>query len=193
MYLPKKEEIYTYEDYLNWPNDQRIELIDGKVYLMAPPSTIHQRILRELFINFAMYLKGKQCEVFSAPFGVRFPSANEKNNEEIKTVVEPDIVVVCDKSKIDNEGLKGAPDLIVEITSPSTASKDKIEKFNLYEKHGVKEYWIVEPENKIISVFTLQENGRYGRPDVYTVGNKIKVSIFEDLIINLDEIFGVVE
>lgn len=156
---------------------------------MAPPSTIHQRILREIFINFAMYLKGKQCEVFSAPFGVRFPSANEKSNKEIKTVVEPDIVVVCDKSKIDNEGCKGAPDLIVEITSPSTASKDKIEKFNLYEKYGVKEYWIVEPESRIISVFTLQENGRYGRPDVYTVGNRIKVSIFEDLVIDLREIF----
>jgi len=97
--------------------------------------------------------------------------------------------VVCDKSKIDNEGCKGAPDLIVEITSPSTASKDKIEKFNLYEKYGVKEYWIVEPESRIISVFTLQENGRYGRPDVYTVGNRIKVSIFEDLVIDLREIF----
>jgi len=191
MPLPKKEEFYTYEDYLNWPSNQRIELIDGQVYLMTPPSTIHQRILREIFISFAVYLKGKQCEVFNAPFGVRLPSANEKRNEEIKTVVEPDIVVVCDKSKLDEQGCKGAPDLIVEITSPSTASRDKIEKFNLYEKHGVKKYWIVEPESMVISVFTLQENGRYGRPDVYTVGDKIKVSIFEELVIDVSNVFAI--
>ncbi len=99
-------------------------------------------------------------------------------------------MVVCDKSKLDDEGCKGAPDLIVEITSPSTGSRDKIEKFNLYEKHGVKEYWIVEPDSKVVSVFILQENSRYGRPDVYTVGNKIKVSIFEDLEIDLKDVFA---
>ncbi|ABY95656.1 Uma2 family endonuclease [Thermoanaerobacter sp. CM-CNRG TB177] len=190
MPLPKREDIYTYEDYLNWPNNQRIELINGQIYLMTPPSTVHQRISREIFTSFAVYLRGKQCEVFSAPFGVRFPSGNEKSDKEIKTVVEPDIVVVCDKSKLDDEGCKGAPDLIVEITSPSTASRDKIEKFNLYEKHGVKEYWIVEPDDKVVSVFILQENSRYGRPDVYTVGNKIKVSIFEDLEIDLKDVFA---
>ncbi|MGB9809544.1 MAG: Uma2 family endonuclease, partial [Caldanaerobacter sp.] len=176
MPLPKKEQIYTYEDYLNWPDDQRIEIINGQIYLLTPPSTIHKRISREIFTSFAVYLRGKQCEVFSAPFGVRFASGNEKSDKEIKNVVEPDIVVVCDKSKLDDEGCKGAPDLIVEITSPSTGRKDKVEKFNLYEKHGVKEYWIVEPELKIVSVFTLQENNRYGRPEVYTEEGKIKVS-----------------
>lgn len=189
MPLPKKEEIYTYENYLNWPDDRRIEIINGQIYLMTPPSTIHQRISREIFTSFAVYLRGKQCEVFSAPFGVRLPSGNEKSDKEIKNVVEPDIVVVCDKSKLDDEGYKGAPDLIVEITSPSTGRKDKVEKFNLYEKHGVKEYWIVEPELKIVSVFTLQENNRYGRPEVYTEEDKIKVSIFEDLVINLKDVF----
>lgn len=187
MGLPDKKEVYTYDDYLNWTDDQRIELIDGQIYLMAPPSTMHQRILREIFTVFSVYLKGKKCEAFCAPFGVKF---TEKSEKDIKTVVEPDIVVICDKSKLDNNGCKGAPDLIVEITSPSTARKDRVEKFNLYEKYGVKEYWIVEPDLKIVNVFALQENNRYGRPEIYTEDDKIKVSIFDDLSIDLKDVFS---
>ncbi|MGB9762689.1 MAG: Uma2 family endonuclease, partial [Minisyncoccia bacterium] len=128
--------------------------------------------------------------LYVAPFSVKFPAGDEKSDKEIKTVVEPDIVVICDESKLDDKGCKGAPDLIVEITSPSTGRKDKIEKFNLYERHGVKEYWIVEPDLKILSVFTLQENNRYGRPEVYTDEDEIKVSIFEDLVIDLKNVFN---
>jgi len=190
MPLPERKEVYTYEDYLNWPDEQRIEIINGQVYFLAPPSRIHQKISGEIYIQFSNYLKDKECEVYYAPFGVKFPSANEKSNNEIKTVVEPDIVVVCDKSKLDDEGCKGAPDLIVEITSPSTARKDKVEKFNLYEKHGVKEYWIVEPEVKLVTVFLFQENGKYGRPNIYTEEDKIKVSIFDDLVIDLKDVFN---
>jgi len=190
MSLPERKGVYTYEDYLNWPDEQRIELIDGQIYLLAPPSRIHQKISGEIYTQFSNYLKDKDCEVYYAPFGVRLPSANEKSDKEITTVVEPDIVVVCDKSKLDDEGCKGAPDLIVEITSPSTARIDKVEKFNLYEKHGVKEYWIVEPEIKLVTVFLLQENGRYGRPEVYTEEDKIKVSIFEDIVIDLKDVFN---
>ncbi len=187
MGSPDKKEVYTYDDYLNWTDDQRIELIDGQIYLMAPPSTMHQRVLREIFTIFSVYLKGKKCEAFCAPFGVKF---TEKGEKDIKTVVEPDIVVICDKSKLDNDGCKGAPDLIVEITSPSTARKDRVEKFNLYEKYGVKEYWIVEPDLKIVNVFALQENNRYGRPEIYTEEDKIKVSIFDDLSIDLKDVFS---
>lgn len=187
MGLPDKKEVYTYDDYLNWTDDQRIELIDGQIYLMAPPSTMHQRILREIFTVFSVYLKGKKCEAFCAPFGVKF---TEKSEKDIKTVVEPDIVVICDKSKLDNDGCKGAPDLIVEITSPSTVRRDRVEKFNLYEKYGVKEYWIVEPDLKIVNVFALQENNRYGRPEIYTEEDKIKVSIFDDLSIDLKDVFS---
>lgn len=191
MPLPEKDKgkIFTYEDYLNWSGMQRIELINGYVYLMAPPSRLHQKVSGAIYVQFFNYLKDKDCEVYYAPFGVRFPTENDRSDKEIKNVVEPDIVVVCDKTKLDDEGCKGAPDLIVEITSPSSARKDKIEKFNLYERHGVKEYWIVEPESKIVSVFTLQENKRYGRPDMYSVGDKIKVSIFDDLIIDLTDVF----
>ncbi|MGH2331193.1 Uma2 family endonuclease [Thermoanaerobacter mathranii] len=190
MPLPKREEIYTYDDYQNWPDEQRIELINGQIYLLAPPSRIHQKIVIEIATQFHNYLRNKKCEVYVAPFSVRFPAGNEKSDKEIKTVVEPDIVIICDKLKLDEKGCKGAPDLIVEVISPSTGRKDKIEKFNLYERHGVKEYWIVEPDLKIISVFTLQENNRYGRPEVYTDENKIKVSIFEDLEINLKDVFN---
>ncbi|SHF62335.1 Endonuclease, Uma2 family (restriction endonuclease fold) [Caldanaerobius fijiensis DSM 17918] len=189
MPLPKENKTYTYGDYITWPEDKRIELIDGQAYMMAPPSRIHQKVLGGIFYQFFSYLQNKSCEVYTAPFGVRLPSSNEENDKDIKTVVEPDIVVICDKSKLDDEGCKGAPDLIVEIVSPSTARKDKLEKFNLYEKFGVKEYWLVEPESKIVSVFTLQDNKRYGRPEIYTDEDKIKVSIFNDLIIDLKAVF----
>jgi len=185
MPLPKENKIYTYADYIAWPENERIELIDGQIYLMTSPSRTHQRILGQLFYQFFDYLKDKSCEVYMAPFDVRFPDGNEKDEENIKSVVQPDIVVVCDESKLDEKGCTGAPDLIIEIISTSTAQKDKLHKFNLYEKYGVKEYWIVEPENKILSVFILQNNERYGRPDIYTQDDKVKVSIFEDLVIDL--------
>ncbi|WP_044018583.1 Uma2 family endonuclease [Thermoanaerobacter italicus] len=189
MSLSEGKEAYTYEDYLNWPNEHKIEIINGQLYLHTVPPRIHQEISIAMSCQFFNYLKNKKCEVYFR-LGVRLPSGNEKSDKEIKTVVEPDIIVVCDKSKLDDEGCKGAPDLIVEITSPSTAKIDKVEKFNLYEKHGVKEYWIVEPEIKLVTVFLLQENGRYGRPNIYTEEDKIKVSIFEDLIIDLKDVFN---
>lgn len=190
MPLPKENKAYTYGDYITWPEDKRIELIDGQIYMMAPPSRVHQKVLGGIFYQFFNYLQGKSCEVYTAPFGVRLPSSDEENDKDIKTVVEPDIVVVCDTSKLDDEGCKGAPDLIVEIVSPSTARKDRVEKFNLYEKFGVREYWIVEPESKIVSVFTLQDNKRYGRPEIYTDEDKIKAFIFDDLVIDLKSVFA---
>lgn len=188
MPLPKENKKYTYKDYLSWPEDERWEIIDGNAYLMAPPSRIHQEILGAIFNQFYNYLNNKFCKVYSAPFGVRLPVGDEKSDEDIKTVVEPDIAVICDKSKLDDEGCKGAPDLIVEIVSPSSGRKDKLEKFNLYERTGVKEYWLVEPEEQIVMVFTL-ENGRYGRPQVYSKDDSIKVSIFDNLIIDLKKVF----
>ncbi|AIS51869.1 hypothetical protein TKV_c06850 [Thermoanaerobacter kivui] len=190
MSLPERKKVYTYEDYLNWPDEHKIEIIDGQVYLHTVPPRIHQEISGRIAYQFSNYLKDKKCEVYFARLGVRLPSGNEKSDKEITTVVEPDIIVVCDKSKLDDQGCKGTPDLIVEITSPSTARIDKVEKFNLYEKHGVKEYWIVEPEIKLVTVFLLQENGRYGRPNIYTEEDKIKVSIFEDLVIDLKDVLN---
>lgn len=181
---------YTYGDYLTWPEEERWEIIDGVPHMMAPPSRIHQEILTELLTQFRNYLREKPCKVYPAPFGVRLPVGNEKTDQEIKTAVEPDIVVVCDQSKLDDRGCKGAPDLIIEIVSPASVKNDMLKKFNLYEKAGVKEYWIVEPNGKIVTVFILGENGRYGRQEVYSEDDEIQVSVVKDLKINLKSVFA---
>ncbi|MHB8126288.1 MAG: Uma2 family endonuclease [Desulfitobacteriaceae bacterium] len=188
MPSPQEEGKYSYADYLTWPEDERWEIIDGIAYLQAAPSPIHQEILGSLLAQFHNYLSGKLCKVYPAPFCVKLMK-DEKKNEDIKKVVEPDITIVCDKSKIDGTGCNGAPDMIVEIMSPSSIKMDRFIKFNRYEKAGVKEYWIVEPEGKLISVFVLQGDQRYGRPEIYTEDDKIKVSIFPDLIVDLKPVF----
>ena len=187
MPLPKSEQIYSYVDYLTWDEDVRWELLDGIPYMQAAPSRIHQEMSLSLLMQFAIYLQGKSCKVYHAPFCVRLDV--EKNDNDIKNVVEPDITIVCDDSKLDERGCKGSPDIIVEILSPSTGKIDKVTKFNKYEKAGVKEYWILEPDQKLVSVFLLQLNGRYGRPEMYTDEDKIKVSIFPDLEIDLKSVF----
>ncbi|MCL6588721.1 MAG: Uma2 family endonuclease [Firmicutes bacterium] len=181
---------YTYEDYLTWPEEERWEIIDGVPHMMAPPSRIHQEILGELFTQIHNYLKGKPCRVYSSPFGVRLPVGNEKSDHEITNVVEPDIVVVCDQSKLDDQGCKGAPDLIIEIVSPASVKNDLLKKFNLYEKAGVKEYWIVEPNGKIVTVFILGDNAQYGRQKVYSEDDEIQVNVLSDLKINLKPVFA---
>lgn len=181
---------YTYRDYLSWPEGERWEIIDGVPQMMAPPSRIHQEILTELLAQFHNYLREKPCKVYPAPFGVRLPTGNEKSDQEIATVVEPDIVVVCDLSKLDEHGCKGAPDLIIEIVSPTSVKNDMLKKFNLYESAGVKEYWIIEPNGKIVTVFVLGATGRYGRQEVYSEEDQIQVNIFKDLKINLNPVFA---
>lgn len=138
--------------------------------------------------KFYGYLRDKACKVYAAPFDVRLPFENEKD-EDIKTVVQPDIVVVCDKSKLDDRGCKGAPDLIIEITSPTTSRLDVKDKFNLYERAGVKEYWIADPNGKTVMVFKQGEDGRYDRPDMYAEEDEIPVGIFMDLRVDLKEVF----
>jgi Uma2 family endonuclease len=194
MPLPQGEGKYSYADYLTWSEDERWEIIDGIAYMQAAPSPIHQEISGGLFAQFHNYLSGKPCKVYPAPFCVKLMRDDEKNHEDIKKVVEPDITIVCDKSKLDDKGYNGAPDMIVEIMSPSSIKMDRFIKFNSYEKAGVREYWIVEPEGKLVSVFALQGDQRYGRPEIYTEDDKIKVSIFPDFIVDLKPVFeGVFE
>lgn len=187
MPLPKPEQKYSYADYLTWDENERWEIIDGVPYMQAAPSRVHQEISGELYLQFGTYLKGKPCKVYHAPFCVRLDI--EKDDNDIKNVVEPDITIVCDSSKLDERGCKGSPNMIVEILSPSTGKKDRVDKFNKYEKSGVTEYWVVEPDQKLVSVFLLQSNGRYGRPEMYTEEDKIKVSLFPDLEIDLKPVF----
>jgi len=191
MALPKRksENRFTYGDYLNWPDEERWELIDGIAYNMSPaPLRRHQKISMELGRQIANFLVDNPCDVYIAPFDVRLNEANE-DDENIMTVVQPDIVVICDHDKLDDAGCRGAPDLIIEILSPSTTSKDMKIKLALYEKHGVKEYWIVHPVDNIILVFKLGKNKMYGKPEVYTAEDKIKTAILDGLEIDLDKVF----
>jgi Uma2 family endonuclease len=190
MSLPEENKKYTYADYLTWAEDKRWEIINGVPFMQAAPNWQHQAISRELLIQFGNYLQSKACQVFTSPFDLKLPDIGEYE-EGCTNVFQPDLVVVCDKNKLKGTGYYGVPDLVVEIVSPSTARNDKLLKFNMYEKTGVKEYWIVEPDTKLISVFTLQNNNRYGRPEIYTENDIVKVSIFTDLVVDLGLVFNI--
>ena len=150
------QQSFTYRDYRQWPEDERWELIEGVAYAMSPaPTRTHQTILGEVFRQIANFLEGKPCQVFVAPFDVRLPEQNEAD-DEIINVVQPDILVVCDASKLDEKGCRGAPDWVIEVLSPSTASKDHVRKKSLYERHGVREYWLVHPTDHILTRYLLE-------------------------------------
>ncbi len=182
MPLPQEEKRYTYADYLAWPKDERWQIIDGVPYLQAAPSWEHQRILAQVGRQFLNYFLGTPCEAFLAPFDVRLPEGNE-SDEDTKTVVQPDISVICDKSKLKGTGYFGVPVLVVEILSPSTAAFDKKIKMKKYGKAGVKEVWIIDPSNKIFDVFKLDGN-KYGQPETYSAEDKIEVDIFPELLVD---------
>jgi Uma2 family endonuclease len=189
MALPSKTKRYTYSDYQRYTEDDRFELIAGEVYDMSPaPSRRHQQISGELFRQIANHLAGRRCSVYAAPFDVRLTEADE-SDEECTTIVQPDISIICDQEKLDDKGCKGAPDFIAEILSPYTASKDNITKAALYEKHGVKEYWIVHPLDNIIIVRRLGEHGKYAPVDFYDGKGTLALTVLPDLTIDLDVLF----
>ena len=181
---------YTYADYLLWRIEERLELIKGKIFKMSPaPSLAHQRISTQLQGTLFNFLKARSCDLFSAPFDVRLYNDKKSKdaNRQIYTVVQPDLCVVCDTSKLDQRGCLGAPDLIIEILSPGNSSKEMNEKFDLYEESGVREYWLVEPAENAVWVYLLNEEGKYiGLKPTTTI---LKSSIFPDLVIDLKEIF----
>jgi Uma2 family endonuclease len=188
--VKKEDRKYTYGDYRTWPDGERWELINGIAYNMSPaPSRRHQEILLGLAAKFHGYLIDKTCKAYIAPFDVRLPEGNEAD-DGIETVVQPDLTVVCDKTKLDEKGCKGSPDLIVEIISPSTAAMDYIKKLALYERKGVKEYWIVHPTDKLVTIFKTAADGRYGRPEIFTEDDEVAVGIFDDFKVNLGEVFA---
>jgi Uma2 family endonuclease len=179
---------YTYADYVNFKFEEMVELIKGKIFKMSPaPRTTHQKISGNLFVCFATYLKHKQCQVFHAPFDVILPIGNKKN-DNATTVVQPDIVVICNPEIIKEAGCFGVPNLLIEILSPSTAKKDLQDKYNVYEEAGVDEYWIVTPEIQCIEVFVL-ENNKYQRKGTYLKGDTVTPISLPELVIDLDEIF----
>ncbi|MEW6220275.1 MAG: Uma2 family endonuclease [Thermodesulfobacteriota bacterium] len=191
MALPlRKHEGFTYRDYRTWSEDERWELIAGVPFCMTPaPSTRHQRLAGEMYKQIAMFLTGRDCEVFFAPFDVRLAQP-DADDDETDTVVQPDIVVVCDPARIDEHGCKGAPDFVIEILSPATAVRDCITKLALYQEHGVREYWIVSPDEKAVTVHLLREDGRYEARTYRAWAEPIPVTILPGLDIDLGPAFG---
>jgi Uma2 family endonuclease len=186
----KLDEKFSYADYLSWPDDERWEIINGVAYDMSPaPAREHQRMSAIIFAKIYNFLSGKECEVYFAPFDVRLAETKDETDEELKTVVQPDIVVICDQNKLDKRGCLGAPDITVEILSPSTSYKDQTEKLLLYEKHGVKEYWIVNPDAKYVMVYCL-EGVKYGKPEYLTENDILESRALEGLKIDLSEVWA---
>lgn len=183
---------YTYADYMKWTVPDMMELIRGKIYKMSPaPRAVHQIVTGEVYRQIANYLKRKKCQVFIAPFDVRLPvSPKKKADKDITTVVQPDICVVCDASKIDERGCLGSPDWIIEVLSPRTSAKDLSIKFEVYEEAGVREYWVIHPTEQTLMVYILNENGKYhGTLKPYIRTDTVKSITLPELEINLEEIF----
>ena len=180
--LPDYNKRYTYSDYVKWDDDKRWELIDGVAYMMSAPNRYHQGILGNLYVLFRAFLKGKKCKVYLAPFDVRL-NADTLDN----TVVQPDLLIVCNHSKLNDAGCKGAPDMVVEILSPSTSRYDRTLKFNTYKKAGIIEYWVIDPETKTLAVHILKDNEYITQ--AYLDDNTVPVHVLEDCKIDLSEVF----
>lgn len=180
---------YTYADYLTWQFSEMVELIKGKIYRMSPaPMRYHQQISASITITVGSYFKKNPCSFYAAPFDVRL-TKKTTNDKEVTTVVQPDFCVICDESKLDEKGCIGSPDLIVEILSVSTAKKDFNEKFNLYQENGVLEYWIINPDAKVLHQFVLNDEGIFIEKQIYTHQEIVNAAIFSGLNVSLNEIF----
>lgn len=180
--------LYTYSDYLTWRFNDRVELILGKIFKISPaPSSRHQYVSSLINAALVTFLKRKECRVFAAPFDVTLPITNKKG--ESNTVIQPDICIVCDHKKIIDKGCNGAPDLIVEIVSKTSVTRDLHEKYNLYEQCGVKEYWIVHPNDKSLSIFFLDKKGKYVVSKPLTYGDLVESQVLPGLKLDLNEIF----
>jgi len=184
--LPKEERHFTYADYKEWElaEGERYEVIYGEAYAMSAPNTKHQEILMALSNQIYNYLKGKPCRVYAAPFDVRLFYEEDESDD---TVVQPDITVICDEKKRGYEGCRGVPDLVIEILSPSNTAIEMERKFSLYQDAGVREYWIVNPENKKVTVYQFQKDAI---PTYYKSADTVPVSIFPELNISLEQVFN---
>ncbi len=181
---------YSYADYLTWPMDLVAELIQGKMFkkAAAAPNRIHQRVSLKLSVKLYQFLEGKTCQVYEAPFDVRFPK-DSKEDHEIFDVVQPDLCVVCDPSKLDERGCIGAPDLIVEILSPGNSKLELKQKFDLYESREVKEYWIIQPEHQTMTIYTWV-NGTYVPSNLFTTGDVVESEVVKGFKLDLEEFFS---
>lgn len=181
---------FTYGDYLTWTDEGRWELLEGVPHAMSPaPGVPHQRLVVSLSRQLDFWFEGKPCEPFTSPIDVRFPLANQ-TDEQAETVLQPDLLVVCDQAKVNSRGITGAPDFVIEILSPGTASHDQIRKRDLYQLHGVKEYWIVDPAEQLVTIRLLSRPGEFSLPQILEARGRVPVSIFAGLEIDFDLAFS---
>ncbi|MGA2547406.1 MAG: Uma2 family endonuclease [Rectinemataceae bacterium] len=187
------QERFTYRHYRTWPDSERWEIIDGHAWAMSPaPKSRHQALVWKLSSLIYNFLKGKPCRAYPAPFDVLLPRGNE-DDDEVDTIVQPDISVFCDKSKITERGARGAPDLVVEILSPSTSKKDLKDKFELYEKHGVREYWVIDPSAWSVWVYRLGSGDRFDEGELKErLGDTspIASAVLEGFVVDPMELFA---
>lgn len=182
-YPMRDHALHTYGEYLNWPEEIRYELIDGVAYAMSPaPIRVHQEIVGEVFRQIANQLEHKSCRVYVAPFDVRLPDSDEAD-ADIVTVVQPDIAVICDERKLDRRGCRGAPDWVIEVLSRASASHDQIRKLALFERHGVREYWIIHPEDRIVTVYEKMDSG-YAKPRIQELERILASATLPDVMID---------
>jgi Uma2 family endonuclease len=181
---------YAYADYLTWQFSERVELLKGYIRQITAPSPQHQRVSIELGTELKVFFRKNACEIFYAPFDVRLYNHQKATLEdkEIYTVVQPDICVICDSTKIDDRGCDGAPDMIIEILSPSNPQTDLKDKYQLYEENGVTEYWIVYPNDAVIHQFVLHQ-GKYYTHGIFTRQESISPFLFPELSIVLEGVF----
>jgi Uma2 family endonuclease len=180
---------YSYANYLNWLFPERVELIKGKIFKMSPaPSSVHQEVIGNIFLKLGNFLKKQPCKVYVSPFDVRFPK-DSNNDKAIFTVLQPDICVICDRSKIDARGCIGAPDLVVEVLSPGNSKMELLNKYKVYEEFGVKEYWVVSQSDQNILIYTLNEEGKFQPSKIFTLSEKITSSVLPGFELALDDVF----
>lgn len=181
--------VYSYADYLTWEIDEIVELIKGKVFRSAAeaPRRKHQEVAGKLFSQLHNFLEGKQCKTYIAPFDVRLP-VKSKKNEEVFTVVQPDVCVICDRSKLDDAGCIGAPDLIVEVLSKWNITKDLKNKYEVYEESGVQEYWVIHPDEETLLIYTLTD-GKYLPSRLFTRGDIVKSECIAGFKVDLEVFF----
>lgn len=173
---------FTYADYRQWPDDQRWELIDGVPFAMAPAPTVsHQTLVLSIARQIDDALVGVPCRTLIAPVDVLLPAADEAG-DQATTVVQPDILIVCDPAKVTENNIRGAPDWIIEVLSPATARHDHLTKRVLYERAGVREYWLVHPVDRVITLYTLK-NGFYGGPEIVEMAGERSPKIFPEIVI----------
>jgi len=180
---------YSYADYYSWEFDERVELINGRVFTITQPGTKHQQISGAISAKLYGHLKRKPIAVFAAPFDVRFPNFSHAD-EDIFTVLQPDVCVFCDASKLDTRGGIGAPDIVVEILLPGDNRKELKNKFEVYEESRVSEYWIIHPEEKTFFRYTLDDNGKYQPSHLLTLGDEVTTPILPGFVLNLDGVFA---